>query len=56
VLNKLIALSRPAALKSVSVIPTEGGSQLSIAVLPSVECEFLIADEPKGDDFALGCW
>jgi hypothetical protein len=56
VLNNPVALSLPATLKSVSVIARpKGGSPLSIVVLPSVECECLIGDEPKGDDFALGC-
>ena len=54
VLNKPITLSLPAALERVSVIarPKARGA-LSIAVLPSVDCDFLVVDKPEGDDFML---
>jgi hypothetical protein len=55
VLDKPLALSLPTSLKRVSVIARPRGcGPLSIAILPSLECEFLIVDEPKGDDFKLG--
>ena len=55
VLTKPIALRLPAADQCASVIARlKGNGPVSIAVLPSVKSEFLIVNEPKGDDFAIG--
>ena len=55
VLTKPIALRLPAADQCASVIARlKGNGPVSILVLPSVKSEFLIVNEPKGDDFALG--
>lgn len=55
VLDKPIALPLPATLKCASMIagPT-GGGPLSIAMWPTVKCEFLLVDEPKDNDFTVG--
>ena len=55
VLTKPIALRLPAADQCASVVARlKGNGPVSIVVLPSVKSEFLIVNEPKGDDFALG--
>ena len=54
VLAKPIALRLPAADQCASVIARLKGNGPVSIVLPSVRSEFLIVNEPKGDDFALG--
>jgi hypothetical protein len=50
VLGTPITLSLPDAVKRVSVIARPTGR---FAVLPSLECEFLIVDEPNDDDLTV---
>jgi hypothetical protein len=54
-LKKCISLLLPMEAKRLSVIARpKGDHQLSISVLPLIECEYLVVDAPKNDDLVLG--
>jgi len=55
VLKKCVSLTVPTTSKHLSVIARiKEHGKLSVAALPLIECEYLVVDEPKKDDFVLG--